>query len=63
MYSTRSFRGDSVDARIKEVQIPTSNATTVLPIHPEELSQASSYNWVETPTATIMVPGRFFANL
>jgi hypothetical protein len=65
MYSTRSFRGE-VGARITEVEIPNGNAASginILPIHPEGLSQVSSYNWIEGPTATIMVPGRFRGNL
>src|ERR1700736_4776943 len=63
MYSTRSFRGE-VGTGITDVEIPSDTTGINLRlIRPAGVAQVSSYNWIEAPTATIMVPGRFLGNL
>ena len=54
MNSRRLFRSEVGDL-LSEIDVPSSVDTD--DVHPKNLIQVASYNWIEDRVPTIMVPG------
>ena len=50
---------DGLGVSVKQIPIRTANAVQAIKsVHPTNLRSVSSYNWVDTQSPTIGVPGR-----